>query len=98
MNEFDYKKLDNMLHSRIRLAIVSILVSVDDAEFTYLRDQIGATDGNLNTHLKKLEEAEYINVNKKFVDRKPYTYYSITKKGREAFVYYIEELEKFIKK
>jgi DNA-binding MarR family transcriptional regulator len=98
MNEFDYKKLDNMLHSRIRLAIISILVSVEDAEFIFLRDQIGATDGNLNTHLKKLEEAEYISVTKKFIDRKPYTYYKITEKGRDAFIYYIEELEKFIKK
>ncbi len=53
MNEFDYQQLDEIIHSRIRLAIMAVLISVDEAEFTFLRDKINATDGNLSTHLKE---------------------------------------------
>jgi DNA-binding MarR family transcriptional regulator len=98
MNEFDYQQLDEIIHSRIRLAIMAVLISVDEAEFTFLRDKINATDGNLSTHLKKLDEAGYIAVNKSFESRKPVSRYLLTQKGRKAFEMYVERLEKLIKK
>ncbi len=98
MNDFDYQQLDDIIHSRIRLAIMSVLVSVDEAEFTFLRDKVNATDGNLSTHLKKLEDAGYVAVNKSFINRKPLSRYLLTQKGRKAFEIYIEKLEKMIKK
>lgn len=98
MNEFDYQHLDEIIHSRIRLAIMAVLVTVDEAEFVFLREKVNATDGNLSTHLKKLEEAGYIAVNKSFENRKPVSRYLLTQKGRKAFELYIERLEKLIKK
>ncbi|TAE32695.1 MAG: transcriptional regulator [Candidatus Kapaibacterium sp.] len=94
---FDYQQLDDIIHSRIRLAVMSLLAAVESAEFTYLRDTIGATDGNISIHLKKLEEAEYIAVTKTFVDRKPVTMYTLNKKGRKAFELYVERLEQLVK-
>ena len=98
MNDFDYQQLDDIIHSRIRLAVMAVLISVDEAEFTYLREKVNATDGNLSTHLKKLEDAGYIAVNKSFEDRKPISRYLLTQKGRKAFEVYVERLEKLIKK
>jgi DNA-binding MarR family transcriptional regulator len=98
MNEFDYQQLDEIIHSRIRLAIMAVLVTVDEAEFIFLRDKVNATDGNLSTHLKKLDEAGYIAVNKSFENRKPVSRYLLTQKGRKAFELYVERLEKLIKK
>ena len=96
MSAFDYQQLDDVIHSRIRLAIMSILASVEDAEFTYLRDRIGATDGNLGAHLRKLEEAGYVSVDKRFVDRKPVSRYALTAAGRDAFSRYVDRLESMI--
>jgi DNA-binding MarR family transcriptional regulator len=98
MTDFDYQQLDDIIHSRIRLAVIAVLVSVEEAEFTFLRDRVNATDGNLSVHLKKLEDAGYISVQKKFVDRKPTSSYRITVKGRKAFEIYVNRLEKLIKK
>lgn len=98
MNDFDYQQLDEIIHSRIRLAVMAVLISVDEAEFTFLREKVNATDGNLSTHLKKLEDAGYIAVNKSFEDRKPVSRYLLTQKGRKAFEAYVERLEKLIKK
>jgi DNA-binding MarR family transcriptional regulator len=98
MSDFDYQQLDDIIHSRIRLAVMSVLITVEEAEFTFLRDKVNATDGNLSVHLKKLEDAEYIAVKKNFVDRKPQTNYKLTAKGRRAFEEYIKQLEKMIKK
>ena len=98
MNEFDYQQLDEIIHSRIRLAIMAVLITVDEAEFIFLRDKVNATDGNLSTHLKKLDEAGYIAVNKSFENRKPISRYLLTQKGRKAFELYVERLEKLIKK
>ena len=97
MKNFDYQNIDDVIHSRIRLAIMAVLVSVDEAEFIYLREKVGATDGNLSVHLKKLEEAKYISVKKSFADRKPITHYKLTALGRKAFEAYIDNLEKLIK-
>jgi len=97
MAEFDYQQLDEIIHSRIRLAVMAVLVSVETADFTFLREKVGATDGNLSVHLRKLEEAGYISVDKRFADRKPVSSYKLTTKGRKAFEIYIERLEKLIK-
>ena len=96
MSEFEYQQLDDVIHSRIRLAVMSILVSVEEAEFTYLRDRVGATDGNLGTHLRRLEGSGYVEVSKSFVDRKPVTSYRVSGKGREAFVAYVDRLAEMI--
>jgi predicted ArsR family transcriptional regulator len=93
-----YQALDEVLHSRIRLAIVSILVTVEEIDFIPLRDRVGATDGNMNSHLKKLEEAGYVAVKKKFVERRPVTTYRLTAKGKDNFKKYVEILEGFIKR
>lgn len=93
---FDHRQLDRLVHSRIRLAVLSILAAVEDAGFTYLRDQVNTTDGNLSTHMKKLEEAGYVEVEKRFRDRKPQTRYRMTSEGREAFREYVDRLERIV--
>lgn len=98
MKDFDYHQLNDIIHSRIRLAIMSVLVTVEEAEFNYLKEKVKSTDGNLSVHLRKLEEAKYINVKKEFVGRKPVSSYSLSKKGEKAFEAYIDSLEKLIKK
>ncbi|GBD91744.1 hypothetical protein BMS3Abin04_02476 [bacterium BMS3Abin04] len=97
MKNFDYHQLNDIIHSRIRLAIISVLVAVDEAEFNFLKEKVKTTDGNLSVHLRKLDEAEYIDVKKEFIGRKPVSTYRLTKKGRKAFEVYVENLEKLIK-
>jgi DNA-binding MarR family transcriptional regulator len=89
---FAYETIDDMIHGRVRLAIVAYLASVDQAEFTLLRQILKATDGNLSIHLRKLEDAGYVAVDKRFVDRKPQSLYQLTKTGRGAFRRYVERL------
>ena len=96
MKTYDYRQFDPLVHSRIRLSVLAILVSVDDAEFTYLREQVKATDGNLGAHLRKLEDGGYVQVTKHFVDRKPHTRYRITDTGRQAFQVYVDNLERLL--
>ncbi len=98
MDEFDYQQIDDVIHSRIRTAIMAVLVSVEEVEFKYLKKKINATDGNLSVHLRKLEDAGYLSVKKSFIKRKPVSKYKITIKGRKAFESYIEKLESIIKK
>jgi DNA-binding MarR family transcriptional regulator len=98
VKNFDYQQIDEIIHSRIRLAIMAVLVSVDEAEFTFLREKVNTTDGNLSVHLKKLEEAKYIAVKKSFQDRKPISHYKVTPNGRKAFETYIDNLERMIRK
>ena len=97
MGKGNYQSLDELLHSRIRLAAVSILVNVKEIDFPSLRNQVGATDGNMNAHLKKLELAGYISVNKHFEGRKPVTSYKLTAEGLEGFKNYVRTLEGFIR-
>ncbi|MDA3838505.1 MAG: transcriptional regulator [Candidatus Delongbacteria bacterium] len=94
--EFDYKQLDDIIHSRIRLAIMSVLLSVDEADFNFLKENVKATDGNLSVHLKKIETAGYLSVEKLFFERKPLTKYKLTEEGKEAFEKYVERLEKML--
>jgi len=98
MTEFNHQQLDEIIHSRIRLAIMAVLITVDESEFTFLKEKVNATDGNLSTHLKKLEDAGYIAVSKSFENRKPVSRYMLTQKGRKAFEIYVDRLEKLIKK
>lgn len=98
MSEFNYQQIDDIIHSRIRLAIMAVLIAVDEADFNFLKEKVQATDGNLSVHLKKLEEAKYIEVTKLFVDRKPQTRYKLSEDGRKAFEAYVEQLEKMIKR
>lgn len=97
MKDYSYDKLDTIFHSRIRLAITSALINASEIEFTTLRDIVKTTDGNMNTHLKKMEDAGYISVKKEFVNRKPVTFYSLTKTGMKKFREYLQVLEGFIK-
>jgi DNA-binding MarR family transcriptional regulator len=98
VSEFDHQQIDDIIHSRIRLAIISLLISVEEAEFNFIKEKVNTTDGNLSVHIKKLEEAGYVSVKKEFIDRKPRTTYSLTKNGRKAFEDYLDNLEKLIKK
>ncbi len=89
-------EIDKIIHQPVRLRIMASLVTLDPHEqvdFTYLRDLLEVTDGNLGAHLRKLEEASYINVEKTFVARKPRTFVSATAKGRSAFHDHVQALE-----
>jgi DNA-binding MarR family transcriptional regulator len=97
MNQEQILDIDPMIHAPIRLAVLSILVTVQNANFSFLKDSINTTDGNLSTHLTKLEEAGHITIEKMFKGKKPQTIYSITDHGREAFDKYIDNLERIIK-
>ncbi|MBN2355279.1 transcriptional regulator [candidate division KSB1 bacterium] len=89
--------LDPLVHAPIRLGILSILITVEHAQFTFLKESIGTTDGNLSTHLSKLEEAGLIRIEKTFIGKKPHTLCAITDKGRKAFQSYIEQLDRIVK-
>lgn len=89
-------KLDPLLHSELRLAVMSLLVGVDEADFTYLKEQTGATSGNLSVQIDKLSEAGYISVEKGFKGKMPRTTCRITPVGTEAFRSYIKALKKYI--
>ena len=91
-----FKDLDPILHSQLRLAIVSLLVSVKKAEFTYLKEQTNASAGNLSVQLQKLKEAEYIDIEKSFKDNYPQTTCKITSKGLKAFEAYVKILNQYI--
>jgi DNA-binding MarR family transcriptional regulator len=96
--ESSLEALDDLIHSKIRLAIMTILMSVEKAQFTYLKKTLKTTDGNLSVHITKLEDAGYISVEKRFVHKRPQTTCKITAKGRNAFEKYIEVLETIIGK
>jgi DNA-binding MarR family transcriptional regulator len=90
------QRLDPVIHAPVRLAILTVLSSVKEAEFSYLKEATGATDGNLSTHLTKLEQAGYIRIEKQFVGKKPRTTCSLTSEGRSAFRAYIAALEQYL--
>ncbi len=94
--EFDHKVINNVIHSRIRLAIISYLYSVDKAEFNELKTKVKTSDGNLSVHLKKLEDEKYIDVHKYFDGKIPKTSYKVTNIGKKAFEEYVNILEDFI--
>ena len=91
-----FKKLDPLLHSELRLAVVSILVELEEADFVYLRESAKATAGNLSVQLDKLSEAGYIAVEKTFEGKKPRTVCRITPVGLAAFEAYVEALKAYL--
>ena len=91
-----FKKLDPLLHSELRLAVVSILVELEEADFVYLRESSKATAGNLSVQLDKLSEAGYISVEKTFEGKKPRTVCRITPVGLAAFEAYVEALKAYL--
>ncbi len=95
--ESKFADLDSIIHSRVRLAIIILLLQSKTADFTYLKKEIGVSDGNLSTHLRKLEEAKYIEVQKRFEHRKPKTTISLTDKGRDALNEYTKNLEEYFR-
>ena len=92
-SEFDYRDIDDVIHGRVRLSTMAYLSGAGSADFTLLRSKVGVTDGNLSVHIRKLEEAGYIRVEKKFSERRPLTICHLTKKGREAWIAYIGRME-----
>lgn len=89
------KELNPLLHSQLRLSIMSLLLTVEEAEFVYLKEKTQATAGNLSVQLDKLSEAGYINIEKSFVGKKPRTICRITSTGREAMAEYVEALKSY---
>lgn len=93
-----FKELDPLLHSQLRLQIMSLLIAVESAEFTYLLEKTGATRGNLSVQISKLKEAKYIEVSKAFRNNYPLTTCSITRKGIDAFEEYVLVIKQYIEK
>jgi len=98
MNPEKFTPLDPVIHSQVRLAVLSILASAAEADFNFLKSATGATDGNLSTHLAKLEEAGYIRIKKSFQGKKPLTKCLLTERGRAALSRYVEALEDYLPK
>ncbi|KQW82708.1 transcriptional regulator [Brevundimonas sp. Root1279] len=92
----DLGRIDDVIHGRMRLGIMVYLADVETADFTELKTVLEATQGNLSVHLKKLEEAGYVSIEKSFKDSKPLTQASITPEGRRAFAAYLEAIGSLI--
>ncbi|MBS4071256.1 MAG: transcriptional regulator [Algoriphagus sp.] len=91
-----FKPLDPLLHSQLRLAVMSLLIGLEEAEFTFLKEKTESTAGNLSVQLDKLEKAGYIKIEKSFRDKRPLTTCSITPAGVKAFESYVENLKNYI--
>jgi DNA-binding HxlR family transcriptional regulator len=92
----DLPELDPIVHGRLRLAVLSLLSGIEEADFTWLREKTDSTDGNLGAQLATLEKAGYISVKKKFALRKPKTRYRLTEVGRSALADYVRALKKIL--
>jgi DNA-binding transcriptional ArsR family regulator len=90
-----FKELDPILHSQLRLAVVSLLISVKEAEFGFLKEKTNATAGNLSVQISKLKEAGYVEVTKQFKDNYPLTICKITQEGVKAFEDYVKALQSY---
>ena len=94
-------ELNETIHQPVRLRVMAALVTLEEGnevDFTYLRDLLEVTDGNLGAHLRKLEDAGYIEINKTFVERKPHTFVSATAEGRKVFKAHVAALESILKR
>lgn len=91
-----FKPLDPLLHSQLRLAVMSLLIGLEEADFTFLKEKTESTAGNLSVQLDKLEKAEYISIQKSFRGKRPLTTCKITTKGIAAFEAYVENLRNYI--
>lgn len=92
----NFKPLDPLLHSELRLAVMSLLIASEEAEFSYIKEQTGATAGNLSVQIDKLSTAGYIQVGKTFKGKKPCTICRITPEGQKAFEGYVEALKSYL--
>lgn len=97
-NDADIQNIDRLIHEPSRLTIMMNLYVVESADFQFLQHQTSMTPGNLSSHLRKLEEAGYVEVTKEYVDRTPHTALKLTQKGREAFKEYRRNVKRFIDK
>jgi len=91
-----YKELDPILHSQLRLAVMSLLISVKEAEFTFIKEKTNATAGNLSVQVQKLREAGYIDVIKQFKDNYPQTTCKVTPRGIQCFEAYVDALQQYL--
>ncbi len=91
-----FKELDPILHSQLRLAVISLLISVKEAEFTFLKEKTNATAGNLSVQINKLKDAGYIDVTKQFSNNYPQTICKITGRGVDAFEEYVKALQSYM--
>ena len=91
------KPLDPLLHSQLRLAVMSVLMNLDEADFVYIKQQTQATAGNQSVQLEKLAEAGYVTIEKGFAGKKPRTTCRVTEKGKEAFAVYVDALRDYLK-
>ena len=96
MDGFDIDQIDEVIHGRLRLGVMAYLTNVRTAEFTELKTRLQATDGNLSVHLRKLEDAGYVSLDKSFSGRKPLTRISLTETGRTAFIRYLDAISKLV--
>ncbi|HEY9116199.1 MAG TPA: transcriptional regulator [Roseivirga sp.] len=92
-----FEALDPLLHSQLRLAVMSLLISVESADFVYIKEQTGSTAGNLSVQIDKLSTAGYISVEKKFEGKKPKTTCKITPTGVDAFENYVKSIQQYLK-
>jgi DNA-binding HxlR family transcriptional regulator len=96
MGDFDIHAIDEVIHGRMRLGVMAYLVGAGSADFSTLKERLQASDGNLSVHLRKLEQAGYVAIRKTFQGRKPLTEVTLTTKGRNAFVRYLESMSGLI--
>lgn len=96
MDDFDIDKIDEVIHGRLRLGVMAFLSTAGTAEFGELKTRLSATDGNLSVHLRKLEEAGYVAIDKSFAGRKPLTRVTLTEAGRTAFIGYLDAMTKLV--
>ncbi len=92
-----FKELDPILHSQLRLAVMSLLIGVKEAEFTFIKEKTNATAGNLSVQVQKLKDAGYVEVTKQFKDNYPLTTCKVTPKGIDAFEAYVKALQDYLK-
>ncbi|MEM1147303.1 MAG: transcriptional regulator [Pseudomonadota bacterium] len=92
-NPFDHAQIDDVIHGRLRLGIMAYLSTASPAIFGELKAKVGATDGNLSTHLRKLEDAGYVRQEKRFVGRRPQTRVFLTDAGRQAWLAWIDQMQ-----
>jgi DNA-binding MarR family transcriptional regulator len=96
-DRFDYRGIDDVIHGRVRLAVMAFLSGAGAADFNELKAKVGGTDGNLSVHLKKLEEAGYVRAEKSTSKGRPQTVLHLTAAGREAWIAYIRRLQSLLK-
>ncbi|WAC49941.1 transcriptional regulator [Asticcacaulis sp. SL142] len=96
MDDFNIERIDDVIHGRLRLGVMAYLSTAGSADFTTLKQKTQSSDGNLSVQLRKLEEADYVEISKAFVGKKPQTTVILTETGRAAFVAYLEAMRKLI--